>query len=326
MMVKAKTFRSKLGEYLDKAQSGISIQITRQGQHVATLVSPQARSPLLLPLAARVAFGAHTYDGHDGSLYRFDNLQITMGKALDVIHQFTNWSWPWEWAQNVLEYAELNGSALLLTWQPRNVDVQHILNGSKNAYIDAWAKGIKASKQTVYLRPFPEMNLKEPSITWGQLDPQLLVRAWRYLVIRFRALGVNNVLWVWSPNRSDEGGLYTLEQYYPGSDYVDILAVDGYNFGDGNGHVWRSFEDTFDAPYQRIVKLDMHKPFWITEIACAESGDGHKAAWVKDMFASTKFPNLKALVWFDENKERDWRIASSAQTLAAFREREQVLV
>jgi mannan endo-1,4-beta-mannosidase len=325
-MIKARDFRNNLGEYLNKAKAGTPTLVSRQGKHVATLVSANPRSPMLLPLGARVAFGAHTYDGQDGSLQRFDDVQIRLGKSLDIIHQFTNWSWPWEWANNVVDYAAINGSSLLLTWQPRNVDMQSILNGSKNAYIDSWAKGIKASRKMIYLRPFPEMNLKDSNLTWGQVNPQVFIRTWRYVVNRFRALRVNNVQWVWSPNRTDGGGMYRLEQYYPGGDYVDILAVDGYNFGDGNGHVWRSFEQTFEEPYNRIVTLDLHKPFWITEIACAEAGGSRKAVWIKDMFASTKFPNLKAVVWFDENKERDWRINSSTQTLVAFRENVPVLV
>ncbi len=325
MRVKAKEFRNNLGEYLDKAKAGTPTQITKQGQHIATLVSARSRSPLLLPVAARVAFGAHTFNGQDASLERFDQLQIKMGKSLDIIHQFTNWSWPWDWAKNVVDFAALNGSSVLLTWQPRNVDLHSILNGNKNAYIDSWAKGIKATKRPVYLRPFPEMNLKNVDITWGQVEPKLLIRAWRFVVDRFRSLKVNNVLWVWSPNCMDSG-IHRLEDYYPGSDVVDILSVDGYNFGDGQGHVWRSFEQVFEEPYNRIVILDLHKPFWITETACAEARDARKAVWVKAMFASTRFPNLQAIVWFDENKERDWRIGSSVQTLAAFKQDMTVLI
>jgi antitoxin (DNA-binding transcriptional repressor) of toxin-antitoxin stability system len=325
-MVKAKDFRSNLGSYLDKAKAGSSTAITRQGQHIATLVSAQPRSPLLLPLRARVAFGAHTFDGGNNSLSRFFNLQTKLGKSLDIFHQFANWIWPWSWANDVVEFAHHNGSAPLITWQVREVNLNHIVLGKHNLYIDSWAKGIKSVKQPVYLRIFPEMNLKNPDITWGQADPKLLIRAWKHIVNRFRVLNVRNVFWVWSPNRTDQDGAYKLEDYYPGSDVVDILAVDGYNFGDGNNHLWRSFEETFEEPYSRIVILDLHKPFWITETACAETGNGRKAKWVNEMFASTKFPSLKAIVWFDENKERDWRMSSSGQTLAAFKQEMPVLV
>ena len=165
-----------------------------------------------------------------------------------------------------------------------------------------------------------------PTLPGGNLTQPYLFGPGNILLCVLDVLNVRNVFWVWSPNRTDGGGPYTLEDYYPGSDVVDVLAVDGYNFGDTNGHVWRSFEQTFEEPYSRIVILDLHKPFWITETACAEAGDGRKAKWVKEMFASSKFPNLKAVVWFDENKERDWRMSSSASTLAAFKQEIPVLV
>ncbi len=325
-MVKAKDFRSNLGAYLDKAKAGTPTAITKQGQHIATLVSAKSRSPLLLPLGARVAFGAHTFDGSNNSLSRFFHLQTKLGTSLDIFHQFADWTWPWSWANEVVSFTLSNSSTPLITWEYKEVDLNSIINGSKNAYIDSWAKGIKAVKKPVYLRIFPDMNLIYSCITLGQPDPALLIGAWKHIVMRFRVLNVRNVFWVWSPNCTDEGGPNRLEDYYPGSAYVDILAVDGYNFGDGSGHVWRSFEQTFEEPYCRIVVLDLHKPFWITETACAEAGDGRKAKWVKEMFASSKFPNLKAVVWFDQNKERDWRMSSSASTLAAFRQEIPVLV
>jgi hypothetical protein len=32
-----------------------------------------------------------------------------------------------------------------------------------------------------------------------------------------------------------------------------------------------------------------------------------------------RFPRLRAVVWFDQNKETDWRVNSSDAALAAFR-------
>jgi hypothetical protein len=45
-----------------------------------------------------------------------------------------------------------------------------------------------------------------------------------------------------------------------------------------------------------------------------------KANWITAIIPAMKsqFPMLKALVWFDVNKEQDWRYDSSANSLAAF--------
>jgi hypothetical protein len=61
------------------------------------------------------------------------------------------------------------------------------------------------------------------------------------------------------------------------------------------------------------------KPLYIGEVASAEDG-GNKASWITNMFAVLKAsPAIKGFVWFDHDKETDWRINSSTASLAAFR-------
>ena len=54
-------------------------------------------------------------------------------------------------------------------------------------------------------------------------------------------------------------------------------------------------------------------------MASSEQG-GDKPAWIDAILPTlkAKYPLFKALVWFDVNKERDWRVSSSVATLAAF--------
>ena len=62
------------------------------------------------------------------------------------------------------------------------------------------------------------------------------------------------------------------------------------------------------------------KPIIIEETASTELG-GSKADWI-DQLASTvpaQFPAVRAVVWFQRNKETDWRVNSSAGALAAFK-------
>ncbi|MFO8148654.1 MAG: hypothetical protein R6T93_00005, partial [Trueperaceae bacterium] len=129
--------------------------------------------------------------------------------------------------------------------------------------------------------------------------------------------------WVFSPNVTDEPRTTDnrMERYYPGDDVVDILALDGYNWGTKRDwSTWTPFQDVFRQGYDRIAALGP-QPIWFAEIASAEAG-GDKSAWITDMFAtaSDAFPRLEALIWFDEDKEADWRIASRPEVLAAFRE------
>jgi beta-mannanase len=108
----------------------------------------------------------------------------------------------------------------------------------------------------------------------------------------------------------------TLE-YYPGDDYVDWTCVDGYNWGSTNGGGWQSFHDVFEDIYATLATKN--KPILIGEMASTEEG-GDKAAWIDAIVPALQndFPLIKALVWFDIDKETDWRISSSPASEAAF--------
>jgi hypothetical protein len=54
-------------------------------------------------------------------------------------------------------------------------------------------------------------------------------------------------------------------------------------------------------------------------MSSAEAG-GDKAKWIDEIIPTLRnsFPLIKGLVWFDVNKEADWRISSSPASEAAF--------
>ena len=65
-----------------------------------------------------------------------------------------------------------------------------------------------------------------------------------------------------------------------------------------------------------------NKPIMISEIASTEQG-GSKAAWITDWFLRdlpAEYPRVRAVVWFDQDKEADWRFNSSPASLAAFKQ------
>jgi len=152
-------------------------------------------------------------------------------------------------------------------------------------------------------------------------DPQALRDAWTHLTTLFENEGTHNVRWVWSPNVTDEPRTEhnRMENYYPGHDHVHVLALSGYNWGDTRPTIgWRSFEEIFAGGYARVTALGP-QPVWLAELASSDAG-GDKPAWVRDMFASTAFPRIAALIWFDQDKEADWRVASDAEVLRAFQD------
>ena len=75
----------------------------------------------------------------------------------------------------------------------------------------------------------------------------------------------------------------------------------------------------FDNAYNALI-TGAKRPVIISEFASTEIG-GSKAAWitdVKEQIQSGAYPKLVAAIWFNENKETDWPIESSASSLAAY--------
>ena len=108
-----------------------------------------------------------------------------------------------------------------------------------------------------------------------------------------------------------------MENYYPGTGYVDVLSLDGYNWGSAGGGGWQSFREVFEDIYPKLAAKG--KPIMIGEMASAQSG-GDKAQWIDNVIPTLRsdYPLIKGVIWFDVNKVTDWRIRSSSESLAAF--------
>ncbi len=141
---------------------------------------------------------------------------------------------------------------------------------------------------------------------------------WRHVVSIFRAAHALNVRWVWSPNIV---GTTTapFDAYYPVTPGSDDVGLDGYNWGPVHAAPWLSFAQVFEPSYLAMTALT-RKPVLITETASTELG-GSKAQWIGGIPSTlaTLMPRVRALVWFDVDKETDWQLNSSPSSLAAFR-------
>ena len=234
-----------------------------------------------------------------------------LGRTLRIHLNYWGWEDDWTKGETVADLAA--GRIPLISWEPADIDFEDIVSGSLDATIKSRAAGAKALKEKFFLDFAAEMNGDE---AWSGNNAKLYVDAYRHIHDLFVAAGATNVVWAWCPNVSDTDGTNNATlSYYPGDDYVDWTGVDGYNWG---GSEWQSFHDVFKDIYPLLAAKK--KPILIGEMASSETG-GNKAEWLNAMIPSLKndFPWIKGVVWFDVNKERDWRISSSAATEKAFR-------
>jgi beta-mannanase len=243
----------------------------------------------------------------------------------------------------MLDAFAARGVTNILTWQPYDwhasgsqprFAISNILAGNFDAYIRSWATAAKAYGKPIYIRLAHEMN--GDWYPWGQgingNTRAQFVSMWRYVVDKFRAAGATNVRWVWSPNVVGNAGQYPLTGLYPGDAYVDMIGLDGYNWGtSGIGEAgWRSFTQIFGTTYDQVRALAPSKPVYVAEMASTELG-GDKAAWITSAFQTeipNRFPALVGVLWFDTGglmhglapaQNADWGINSSPSALAAFR-------
>lgn len=292
-----------------------------------------ARAPLL--------FGAFAGDdSYRGDTRATDALQEALGRPIDIVSWYQSWGGG-DWVSSVqpqlFRAVAGSGRTPLVTWEPWDARapagaqaeyrLQRIADGAFDAYIAGWAVRLRSLRHRVYLRPMHEMN--GDWYPWaGGVDgntPRLFIRAWRRMHAIFAAQGAGNVRWVWSANNVDVGSA-PLEAFYPGRAHTDVLAFDAYNWGAAMPQFggWQPFSAIAEDTYDRLRRLGP-QPIWITEIGSAPDG-GSKAAWVRDMFATAAtMDRLRAIVWFNVDKERDWRADASPAVAAAFRPAEPSL-
>ena len=254
------------------------------------------------------------------------------GTLPDVWDMFQSWSTNKPLDVQLADNVVSRGVHLSVTWMPWDPNgspvspydhsvqpkytLASIVNGSHDAYIDAFARSVSEVPATITIRLMHEMNgiwyPWSPTAN-GNKGPAQFVAAWRHVHDRFAAMGVTNVSWMWAPNAVYDGGT-DIAPLYPGDAYVDEVGVDNYNWGDfthdGSTTEWSTFDQLFDASIAKLQSVTS-LPIWITETASSDNG-GSKAAWLSTTLAEVaRRPEITGVIYFDHVDPKagvDWRI------------------
>lgn len=272
------------------------------------------------PLSGKVYAGV-TVDGSLGEVPELDAYTGSAGgKKPSVVMDYRDWAHTPDFPADFANLVVGRGATPMLTWEPWDASagvnqpayrLSAIAGGTYDALVKRWASEIKAWGRPLMLRFAHEMNGN-----WYPWDEGVngntagqYVTAYRHVVSLFRAAGATNVTWVWSANVAYSGSV-PLSRLYPGDAYVDWTALDGYNFGTTTSVGWQSFEQVFGPSITQIKALS-GRPLMLSEVGSAEQG-GNKASWISDFFSRlSKRPEIRGFIWFNHNKEADWRIQSS---------------
>ena len=277
-----------------------------------------------------------------------DGLPITSGRLADLAQTtglkpklvvfFLQWPRPGQaghFPLPSLQAIRKAGALPVLTWEPMYIDergdehaiaVADILGGACDGYLDDFAQRAKQFGGRFIVRLAHEMNLARyhwgaDRDAYGPASPGIYKELFRYVARRCRERGANNLLWAFCPNAEpqphpqwDKADWNTAKAYYPGDEVVDILGMDGYNWGLTQNKVqhgwdsrWLSFRQIFGQLRDELASLAPAKPIMVFETACAAKG-GDRRKWLRGALAAAGEWRLPAMCWFQADKEVDWRL------------------
>jgi hypothetical protein len=257
-----------------------------------------------------------------------DAFAATTGAPVTMYEWFQSWAGDAPFDAARAQAARARGAFPVLTWEPwspgAGVDqpayaLARIADGTHDAAIAAFARQVRQWGGRLGLRLMHELNATH--YPWGAgvngNTPEQAVAAWAHVRRVFAAEGAGNVVWIWCANVRAEGTA-DLAGLYPGDDAVDWVALDGYNGGTAlpwGG--WRTPREVFGDSLDELRELS-ERPLVITEVGSTEQG-GSKATWIRQLFELAADEGVQGLIWFQHDKETDWRVQSTPAAAAAFR-------
>jgi fibronectin type 3 domain-containing protein len=256
------------------------------------------------------------------------DLEAQLGRPMDITYRYHDFSTTGSGVfPDASEQAlAASGHVLLDDWAPKifstGVKLQwgDIAAGNYDAtVIDPEAQRIKAYGKPIMLSFDHEMDARV-GVTGTAAQ---YVAAYQHIENQFNALGVTNVIWVWTT--TGYSGRYSMfNSLYPGNSYVDWIGYDPYNFGtcQNSGGATKTFQQTIDPMYQWLESNGYgDKPFILPEYGTVPnpSDSTAAAAWYNSVpSVLATHPNIKALVQWDDSVGNCNTTLSQPGELAAF--------
>ncbi|MFO7870194.1 MAG: glycosyl hydrolase [Kiritimatiellia bacterium] len=290
--------------------------------------------------AAEATYVGFALDGYPITEERLHGLAGPQGQRPDMVMFYLQWPSPANLAGSdfpteSVEAIHDAGSMPCITWEPmyieggeeKTIQASVVTNGTYDAYIRTFARQAADWGKPVLVRFAHEMNISRyhwgtSEADYGPDSPRLYTALFRYVVELCRDAGNTNILWVFCPNaesvpapsQEDATTWNRMLSYYPGDAYVDVLGVDGYNWGlsrNTKEHGWTSrpktFRDIFEKPVRELTIVAPQKPVIVFETASV--GDtSEKSEWLRKAFNASADLDIHGIIWFQVDKETYWTL------------------
>jgi hypothetical protein len=272
------------------------------------------------PLPVHLPANSGSYLGvyAKGAPASFDGVMAftkAIGTTPDVVMYYSGW---YEQFQTSFALkAAKNGAVPLIQMDPegKGVTVSAIAAGKSDAYLSSYAEAVRSYRYPVILSFGHEMNGSWSPWGYKHTSPRDFVAAWRHIVSLFRALGAQNVTWLWTVNiinNTPRGRIPPPDPWWPGSSYVTWVGIDGYYLKPS----WR-FAPLFGPTISRVRALTS-APILIAETGATSTAD--QPGKIADVFAGIHNYGLLGFVWYNSTNSIGQAFGiNSSKALEAFR-------
>jgi len=309
------------------------------------LVQSFADPPIGLPPAGKLyqgffysapTPGSHDANEHNVTAADVKQFETALGTKTSWVYFSDNWFESREFPAATCEWIRSLGKVPYIRLMLRSdLDQKHaekeyslvnISAGRFDADLRRWARQARDFGSPILI----DWGL-EPNGQWfawngkwngHSAGPPLFVATYRHIVDLMRAEGARNLQWVWHVNWDDDPDHQwnRLENYFPGADYCDWMAVSAY--GPLTMHDWdepASFRHEMDSVYPRLTKRAPGKPILISEFGCNIRAHHVRAAhWARaalqDLFGG-RWPAIIGFCWWNETWENDDNPAHNSDTM-----------
>jgi mannan endo-1,4-beta-mannosidase len=243
-----------------------------------------------------------------------------VGRQPNLVGYYSGWKEPFQ--ARFAETVHAHGAVTVVQIDPTYASIPKIAAGGYDGYLRSYANSVRRFGQPVVIGFGHEMNAPWYSWGYGPTTPSTFVAAWRHIVTLFRNQGAGNVTWLWTL-QADEPGTGPIASWWPGSQYVTWVGIDGYYYRPSD-----KFNSVFGKTITQVRMLT-GKPVLLSETA-AGPGSG-QAAKIGDLFAGMRQYGTLGLVWFDIAQDdgtyhQDWHIEDNPAAETAFRHRASSLI
>ncbi len=264
---------------------------------------------------------------HDVTAANVKRLEDVLGTEVAWVYFSDNWSESRRFPTTTCEWIRELGKVPFIRLMLRSdleqghaekrFSLANILAGKFDDDLKAWARGAKDFGSPLLIEWGTEPNGRWFSWNgkWNggaKEGPRRYVAVYRRIVDLMRSEGAANVTWVWHVNWFDEpeAEWNRFENYYPGDDYCDWVALSVYGAltprsEDGT----ETFRFKMDQAYPRLTKIAGGKPLFVAEFGCdihhrRVSVGGWARNALEDLF-SARWRNVIGFCWWNESWEND---------------------